>query len=128
MPPPPVPAFRPAPIRAWRCLRHPEREAAARCPVCGQPFCRECVVEHEGRLLCAGCLTRLQSPAAAHPPRDHARLRARLALAAALVVLWLVFFYTGELLGRIPQNFHDATFWQEQPSPKRTPARPAPQP
>lgn len=128
MSPPPVPAARPVPIRAWRCVRHPDREAAARCPVCGQPFCRECVVEHEGKLLCAACLGKLHAPAAAKPPRDFSRLRTRLALAVAIAALWFVFFYSGELLGRIPQNFHDATIWQEQPAPKRTPSRPAHQP
>lgn len=128
MPPPLASPARPAPIRAWRCVRHADREAAARCPVCGQPFCRECVVEHEGRLLCAACLAQLRAPAAAKPPRDLSRLRAGLALAAAVATLWFLFFYSGELLGRIPQNVHDATFWQEQSAPRRTPARPAPAP
>lgn len=122
MPPPlPAPTPRPVSIRAWRCARHPEREAAARCPVCGQPFCRECVVEHEGRLLCTACLAKLNRPAATRPPRDFARMRARLVLAAAVATLWSVFFFAGELLARIPQNFHDATFWQELDAPPPSP-------
>jgi hypothetical protein len=43
-------------LAARRCLVHPEREAAARCPSCHQYYCRECVVEHESRFLCAACL------------------------------------------------------------------------
>lgn len=132
MPPPPFPpTSRPAPIRAWRCVRHPEREAAARCPVCGQPFCRECVVEHEGRLLCAACLAKLHTPAPApRSPRNLAPLRAVLSLSAAVAVLWFVFFYSATLLSRIPTEFHDATIWQEHSAPPRAKptraAKPAP--
>ncbi len=32
------------------CLRHPDREATARCVVCGKPLCRECVIRR-GRLV-----------------------------------------------------------------------------
>lgn len=112
------PTFRAAPIRAWRCVRHPEREAAAKCPVCGQPFCRECVIEHEGRFLCAGCLAKEGTPKPVEKPRRSlAVLRERLLLLVAGGVLWFVFFYSETLLGRIPQDFHDATFWKEQGAP-----------
>ncbi|HLP06689.1 MAG TPA: B-box zinc finger protein [Opitutaceae bacterium] len=120
MPPPPVPEFRPVAVRAWRCARHPDREAAARCPACGQPFCRECVVEHEGRLLCSGCLAKLTA-APARASRDLSGLRHALSLAAAAVFLWFAFFFVGELLARIPQNVHDATVWQELPAPGAKP-------
>jgi hypothetical protein len=43
-------------LAARRCLVHPDREAAVRCPSCHQYYCRECVVEHESRFLCAACL------------------------------------------------------------------------
>jgi hypothetical protein len=43
-------------LAARRCLVHPDREAAARCPSCHQYYCRECVVEHDTRFLCAACL------------------------------------------------------------------------
>ncbi|MBK8475619.1 MAG: hypothetical protein IPL39_04725 [Opitutaceae bacterium] len=126
MPPPPVPpTARPAPIRAWRCVRHAEREAAARCPVCGQPFCRECVVEHEGRLLCSACLAKQASPAPApRAARSFAPLRALLSVGTPALVLWFVFFYAATLLTRIPQNFHDATIWKDLPGPQHDkPAR-----
>jgi hypothetical protein len=42
-----------------RCFTHPGREAAARCPECGHGFCRECVTEHQGRVLCRACLETL---------------------------------------------------------------------
>ncbi len=121
MTPPPVPEFRPAPVNAWRCVRHPDREAAVRCPSCGHPYCRECAVEHEGRLLCASCLAKTRQ-AATKPERDRARLRRLLAVGAAAGVLWLLFFQLAELLGRIPPEFHDATLWKEAVSKPEPPA------
>lgn len=38
-----------------RCFNHAEREATARCPVCTRDFCRECVTEHDHRMLCRSC-------------------------------------------------------------------------
>lgn len=39
-----------------RCITHPHREAISRCPQCRRFYCRECVTEHEGRMLCVACL------------------------------------------------------------------------
>jgi hypothetical protein len=47
-----------------RCLHHHTREAAVRCPVCRNYFCRECVTEHDDRLVCAGCLHTMRAPTA----------------------------------------------------------------
>ena len=69
--------------------RHAAREAAARCPACGEFFCRECVVEHAGKPLCASCLASITTVA---------RRRERLAgvrLAGAVaggLVLWFVLY------------------------------------
>lgn len=54
-----------------RCLRHDLREAAGRCPACRRYYCRECLTEHDHRLLCVTCLAQLQSatPAPAQPWR-----------------------------------------------------------
>lgn len=49
-------------LRHARCLFHPLREAAARCPHCGGTFCRECVTDEEGKLACPPCLRRLARP------------------------------------------------------------------
>jgi hypothetical protein len=70
------------------------------------------VVEHEGRLLCNSCLERLNAP----PPTKSRRfsgLRSGLMLAASAATLWFAFYYVATLLCRIPQEFHDATIWQE---------------
>ena len=39
-----------------RCFNHMLREAVACCPECRRYFCRECVTEHEDKVLCAACL------------------------------------------------------------------------
>jgi hypothetical protein len=100
-----------AAIRQQRCLHHPTREAAARCPECGRHFCRECVVEHDDRVLCAACLRRLAAVAA--PKR--ARLRPLFRVAAALcgfVMLWIAFYLCGQLLLAVPSSFHEGTIWR----------------
>lgn len=99
-------------LHARRCARHPEREAAARCPGCGGFFCRECVVEHDGKLLCAACLGR----AAAATERRRQRLatvREAAKLLAGTLVLWLLFYSGGALLEKLPREFHDGTVWKK---------------
>ena len=96
-----------------RCLNHATREAVARCPACGRFFCRECVTEHDDRMICAPCLRAL----ARTPERTRARL-ARLArlgqCALGLLALWLFFYGVGRALLSIPSNFHEGTVWQQR--------------
>ena len=100
----PAPASGPAP----RCLRHSGREAVARCPGCGGAFCRECVVEHSGRILCATCLAKEAAVATArNRPRDLGPMRRALALAAGMLALWFFFDQLGEQVRRIPMDFGD---------------------
>ena len=42
-----------------RCFHHSHREAVARCPECRQFYCRECVTEHDYRVICATCLKKI---------------------------------------------------------------------
>ncbi|HXQ81910.1 MAG TPA: hypothetical protein VN775_11390 [Opitutaceae bacterium] len=97
-------------IHTQRCARHPGREAAARCPSCGGFFCRECVVEHSGRLLCAPCLAK-QAAGGERRRRRLLALRRQLALAAALFAAGLVFYALGSLLLNVPPDFHEGTIW-----------------
>src|SRR5258705_3832205 len=84
-------------LHARRCARHSTREAAARCPGCGEFFCRECVVEHDGKLLCATCLAR---STAAREKRQHrlAVVRRAASAAAGALMLWLLFYCVGAML------------------------------
>lgn len=117
-PVPPIPAGpgfvagRSAPLRSRRCVRHSAREAAGLCSVCGAAFCRECLTEHDHRLVCAGCLPK--SDAAAKPRRGAGlrRMRRAAGVLAAAVFLLTAFYLFGATLVKIPPTFHDGTIWQ----------------
>lgn len=108
---PVVPAAAGGGLHLRRCVRHASREAAARCPACEQYFCRECVVEHEGRLLCSSCLAR-SAGAAGRGQRRWARVRRAAALSSGVLVLWCLLYLLGLLLLRIPPDYHDGTVWK----------------
>jgi len=81
-------------ISSARCLNHEERLAAARCLACGNSFCRECVTEHDGRLICAACL-RKRRPAASARVNWQRHLAVPVMAIAALSGSWLLFYATG---------------------------------
>jgi hypothetical protein len=89
-------------LRLRRCLHHPQREAAARCPQCARHFCRECVGEHGGRWLCASCLAAADAAAEVRRSRLAPVLRG-LRAAAGLAAAWFFFYLVGQGLLR----FHD---------------------
>ncbi|HNV21923.1 MAG TPA: rhomboid family protein [Candidatus Hydrogenedentes bacterium] len=91
-----------------RCFNHAGREAAAQCPRCGRFYCRECITEHDGRIVCAPCLDALLAPGPARRSLVTAPLRA-LQFAAGVAVLWLVMYGLGRALTAIPAAFHDGT-------------------
>ncbi|HUI54642.1 MAG TPA: hypothetical protein VLY04_06700 [Bryobacteraceae bacterium] len=90
-----------------RCWNHEDREASCRCPLCTRSFCRECVTEHESRLLCAACLNAISQQ------RAERRVLRRFAPAglalAGIVLAWFVFYGVGEA-------FLESTARPEQPS------------
>ncbi len=89
---------------------HSLREAVARCPECRNSFCRECVTEHEGRVICASCLKRLVGAHSEH--RRGARWIAASVLPFVGVALaWAFFYGVGRLLMLIPASVHDGTLW-----------------
>lgn len=94
-----------------RCLNHIDREAVARCPECKKHFCRECISEHDDRVLCASCLRKLLEPKAAKPPRFAGIGRIAMSF-VALAIAWFAFFVLGRSLLAIPASFHDGTVWK----------------
>jgi uncharacterized paraquat-inducible protein A len=93
------------PLRQQRCVNHPAREASARCPECGRFYCRECVTEHDDRLLCASCLAKLAE--AARRSRGRRLLLVRLLLVGvSFGVIFLLFLLLGSFLISIPSKFH----------------------
>ena len=88
-----------------RCSNHASREAVVRCPECRRFFCRECVTEHRGRMICAACMAgsgRLSTDAAGW----RAALWPVLA-AGGFLLAWLIFYYAGVILARIPSDFFE---------------------
>ena len=93
-----------------RCFNHHVREAVARCPGCARFFCRECVTEHENRLLCAVCLGKVAvSPAQAQRPSTVFVRVFQISL--GFLVAWFFFFALGQILLLIPESYHDASMW-----------------
>lgn len=89
-----------------RCFIHPIREASARCPSCRQSFCRECVTEHDGRILCATCLRKSVAPEV-RPKRDFTRFLRPVPVLAGIGLAWLAFYAVGSLLLRTPSEWHE---------------------
>jgi hypothetical protein len=99
-------------IAQERCFNHASREAVARCPECGRTFCRECISEHDDRVICASCLKRLGKKTA----RQY-RLVGLMRLAQILMgvlLLWSSFYLLGRALLTIPSSFHEVAIGQEE--------------
>ena len=94
------------------CHSHVGREAVARCPECGFFYCRECIAEHDDRLICAACLRKLLQPEQ-KKQRTAAGWFARIAmLGLSLMMGWAAFYGMGRFLLNLPTSFHDGTIWQ----------------
>ena len=98
-------------LTCQRCFNHAHREAVARCPECGQYFCRECITEHEDRVVCAACLKKLaRRPLMRQPALVQILRLAQCGL--GIMIAWFFFFLIGESLARLPASFHEGTLWQ----------------
>jgi len=103
-------------ISRERCFNHASREAVARCPECGRYFCRECISEHDDRVICAFCLKRLSKESV-----KRNRLTGLVRVAQVLIgvlLLWSSFYLLGKALLTIPSSFHDMAAWQEESEDK----------
>jgi len=95
-----------------RCWNHEAREAVCRCLQCGRSFCRECVTEHESRLLCAACLRSAAQAVAGR--RGRLRRLAGVGFTLAGVALaWAVYFAAAEGLITITERSERVT-WQDR--------------
>ena len=94
-----------------------------RCPSCARFYCRECVTEHAGRMVCAPCL-RAEFAAAAGPARPGNGQARRVLRAGSLgawraaqvgagfALAWLFFHLAAQKLASLPENFHEGTVWK----------------
>lgn len=94
-----------------RCFNHAQREAVARCPQCRSFFCRECITEHDDRVICAACLAKLVRKSAL-PRRTFAGLVHVAQCLLGVVVVWFFFYLIGEGLLKLPTSFHEGTLWE----------------
>ncbi|WP_404423804.1 rhomboid family protein [Nibricoccus sp. IMCC34717] len=114
-PPPVVPAAPALSVR--RCTRHPVREAVAKCRGCGQFYCRECITDHAGRVLCATCLAREAKAPGPVRRRWLTRLGRPLSLVAGFCLAWFLWYEFGRILVSIPHDVHDGTVWKRLAPP-----------
>lgn len=96
-----------------RCLHHYTREAVARCPECGLYFCRECITEHDDRVICASCLKRV-AVIAEKEPRRRINLWPALQMSGGFLFTWFLFYVVGRLLLSLPENFHEDQLWKNR--------------
>lgn len=99
-------------IAARKCVRHSAREAVARCSSCSEHFCRECVVEHTGILLCSACLARKVSKVEETRSTKRRHIGEFALTAACVLFLWVVFYGLGQVLKNIPPSVHEGTVWK----------------
>lgn len=94
-----------------RCFNHGHREAVACCPTCSHYFCRECITEHDDRVICAACLRKLA-------PVPLTKRRAFIGLVrigqclVGVLLAWFFFYLLGETLLALPTSFHEGTLWR----------------
>jgi hypothetical protein len=98
-------------LATQRCFNHATREAVACCPQCGGYFCRECITEHDGRVICAACL-RQQAGIPRVRESGLVNLRRVCQCGLGLLVAWFFFYLVGESLLSLPAAFHERTLWK----------------
>ena len=94
-----------------RCFHHERREAVCRCPQCRRSFCRECVTEHENRLVRAACLR--ASAKAAKAPRTRGRAAEVGMALGGLLLAWAIFFGAAEIVITIVERSEHMA-WQDR--------------
>jgi len=101
----------PAPPIRQQCWNHETREAVCRCPGCARSYCRECVTEHEARLLCAACLRKMRPGAEARP--GGRRVPRVVLLAAGLLLSWFLFLGIAAGVSEFSARMEQAA-WQQR--------------
>ena len=96
-----------------RCFNHSAREAAARCPECGHFYCRECITEHDDRVICAACLKK-SAKQPVSKQRGFVGVLRLIQLLTGVFVVWLFFYWCGQMLLALDSSFHEGTIWRSQ--------------
>jgi len=95
-------------IYSKRCVNHSSRESVAICPVCSKTYCRECITEHKGKMLCRNCLEeQIQKNNKAKKNRTKIKATIMIVLfVTAFFSSWFFFALTGYFLASMPQKYH----------------------
>lgn len=99
-------------LRQQRCFHHGFREAVAKCPSCEHFYCRECITEHDDRMICASCLREQLGPGRAPRPKSRLLLGVVQAI-SGFIIIWVAFYFVGQVLLETPTDVHEATLWEE---------------
>ncbi len=99
-------------IERKRCSLHSQREAVAQCLECQNYFCRECVTEHDDRVLCSGCLDRVAEERFTRK-KGFRFIRGTVSFFTGLIIVWFFFYMVGSTLLKLPASFHEGTLWQD---------------
>lgn len=107
-----------APVSARMCAIHPAREAVARCPSCSAFYCRECITEHDYRMICAGCLAALlEGKGEVEKKGGRAGLGGPaitlVQVVVGVMVVWFVCFTMAELLREMPPDLHSGSMFED---------------
>ena len=94
-----------------RCFYHLNREAVAICLECKRFFCRECITEHEDRIICASCLKK-KFLATDRRRLQFINLLRMVNGIVGVLILWIFFYFLGQMLVSIPSSFHEGTVWK----------------
>ena len=73
-----------------KCFNHMDRESVAICLECKEHFCRECIIDHEGRMLCASCIDKVTVKD--EKKKDNVFLKAFSYTLFSFVLLSIIFF------------------------------------
>src|SRR4051812_27624082 len=94
------------------CLNHRHRPAAAMCTSCGHLFCRECITEFGGRMMCSSCH---EKKTAVQVTRkwDWFVFTTSAQVLAGLALLWFSTWLLGRILVSIPSAFHEGATWEK---------------
>src|SRR5258708_26363061 len=93
-----------------RCFYHEFREAASRCPICSRYFCRECVTEHDNRVLCVECLKAIVAGRAVRRSGMRRVLRGLLPVAGGLFSL-ACFYLSSRTVFLVSSVVSSRTVW-----------------
>ena len=88
-----------------------DREAAGRCPKCSHFYCRECITEHDDKVICASCLEK-QFAEVEDKKGKIADILKWVGVVFGFFFCWLFFYFLGKILLMIPSAFHEGTIWQ----------------